>query len=174
MNRGRIVSILLAACCGCTTKEPIRRAEPPAEVCKQAENRSGTRHSHAFTEKQLDVLRSFALSESPVLWQTVQALKAEKASRKAGIAKLCNEMRDFGRNPDADPDVVALRRACADMDASLNAIYAKLEEAYIAFKKMQATPGKKEYADMMRMALEDGIQEADSAATKYRTMSKEK
>ena len=55
----------------------------------------------------------------------------------------------------------------------MNTIYAKMEDAYIAYKKFQATPGSREYGDMMKRALEDGIQEADSAVAKYRTMFKE-
>lgn len=119
-------------------------------------------------------LRDFALTEAPQLWQTIQSLKAEKVTRKAALEALCKEMKDFGRDPDTDPDVASLRAACDDLDGSLVTIYGKLEEAYIAYKKMQATPGHKEYADMMKAALEDGIQEADATAARYREMSRDK
>jgi len=174
MNRKLMTILLLAACCGCMTKAPTPHIVRQVDANGRSESRAETSRGRAFTDKQLDALRSFALSESPVLWQTVQALKVEKASRKAGIEKLCKEMREFGRNPDVDPDVAVLKQSYEDLEVSLNTIYAKLEDAYIAYKKMQATPGRREYADMMKLALEDGIQEADAAVAKYRTMSKEK
>lgn len=127
-----------------------------------------------WTAKQLNLLRAFALQESPKLWQTVQALRAEHEMRASALSKLRSELVDFSRNPDADPDYVALKVSNDRLMESLNAIYAKMEEAYISYKKFQATPGHKEYDDMMKSALEDGIQEADSAVAKFQTMSREK
>ena len=127
-----------------------------------------------WSERQLNLLQTFALQESPKLWQTVQELRAEHEIRATALSKLRYELVDFGRNPDVDPDYVALKASNEGLMESLNAIYAKIEDAYIAYKKFQATPGRKEYGDMMRSALEDGIQEADSAMTKFQTMSRDK
>ena len=165
--------VLGAIFCGCATKQcPTVKIETEKPV-KNVKSASDVQR-RKFTDKQIDVLRSFALTESPVLWQTVQTLKAEKATRKAGLDKLCKEMREFGRNPELDPDVAALKSAYEGLDGSLAVIYGKIEDAYIAYKKMQATPGRKEYADLMKTALEDGIQEADSAVARYRSMSRNK
>lgn len=160
--------------CGCATKsaEAPRVVSPDLATTKTV--CAGEKSRRIWTEKQLDALRSFALAESPGLWQTVQMLKAEKASRKAALEALCKEMKEFGRNPNIDPDVAALKSAYEDLDGSLVTVYQKLEEAYIAYKKMQATPGRKEYADMMRSALEEGIQEAETTVARYREMSKTK
>ncbi len=184
-TRSWLLWLPMAACvafCGCVTnREAVaetgttnvvatKRGEKGAAAVPVREAAS----RRVWTEKQLGVLRSFALVESPRLWQTVQMLKAEKASRKASLESLCKEMRDFGRNPETDPDVAALRAAFADLDGSLATIYEKLEEAYIAYKKMQATPGRREYADMMKAALEDGVKEADATAARYRELSRTK
>ena len=127
-----------------------------------------------WSAKQLNLLQTFALQESPKLWQTVQGLRAEHEMRASALSKLRYELVDFGRNPDADPDYASLKAANDGLMESLNAIYAKIEDAHIAYKKFQATPGRKEYGDMMRNALEDGIQEADSVMTKFQTMSRDK
>lgn len=127
-----------------------------------------------WNAKQLNLLRTFALQESPKLWQTVQDLRAEHEIRASALSKLRSELVDFGRNPDADPDYASLKATNDELMESLNTIYVKMEEAYISYKKFQATPGHKENGDMMKSALEDGIQEAESAVAKYRTMSREK
>ena len=183
---GMRLLIVMAACaafCGCATSRKtvaeagtadVVAARRAPETSASAASVRETAPRRAWTEKQLDALRSFALVESPSLWQTVQMLKAEKASRKASLESLCKEMRDFGRDPETDPDVAALRASFADLDGSLATIYEKLEEAYIAYKKMQATPGHREYADMMKAALEDGVKEADATAARYREMSRSK
>ena len=182
-SRILIVTAACAAFCGCATSRKSAAEAGPADVvaARRAPETSVSEASvretaprRVWTEKQLDALRSFALVESPRLWQTVQMLKAEKASRKASLESLCKEMRDFGRDPEADPDVAALRASFVDLDGSLATIYEKLEEAYIAYKKMQATPGRREYADMMKAALEDGVKEADATAARYRELSKSK
>ena len=127
-----------------------------------------------WSEKQLNLLRSFALQESPKLWQTVQALRAEHETRTAALAKLRAELVDFGRNPDVDSDYVTLKTANDGLLESLNAVYAKIEDAYIAYKKYQATPEIREYGDMMRRVLDDGLNEATFAESRYLRMSREK
>ncbi len=127
-----------------------------------------------WTDRQVEMLRSFALQESPSLWQTVQALKAESAARKAELKKLRDDLALFGRNPNRDPDCLSLKKSYEELDESVMVVYTKLEDAYLSYKKFQATPGKKEYGDLMRKALEDGIQEADAASAKYKNLSQTK
>lgn len=134
----------------------------------------GSRRNRVYTNRQLDTLRTFALSESPKLWETLQTLKVEKSQLTARVGKLSAEMREFGRNPDADPDVASLRTACVELDGAIRAIYMRLEEAYLAYEKMRATPGRKDYADLMKTALEDGVREADATMSRYRNMSMDK
>lgn len=164
----RCVTVLvgLATAMGCVTSKTASESSVASHKAVKVQR--------TFSEQQLATLRSFALSESPRLWQTVQTLKAEKAARAAALSALCAEMRSFGRDPKSDPDVTALVQVEADLERSINTIYEKLEAAYIAYKKMLATPGRNEYADMMRIALEDGVQEADATTARYREMSKTK
>lgn len=127
-----------------------------------------------WNKAQLSLLRTFALQEAPKLWQTVQALRAERETRTAGLAKLRAELVDFGRNPDVDPDYVALQAANEGLQDSINAILAKLEDAYIAYKKFEATPGRREHGDVMRKIMDDGLQEASAAEQRYLQMSRAK
>ena len=72
--------------------------------------------------------------------------------------------------PEQDMD---FKRICAlrdDMIRSRAALRAKLEDAYIAAKKYEAAPSRKDYQELHRKALEDGIQEADAAAAKFKEM----
>jgi len=64
-----------------------------------------------WSAKQLNLLQTFALQESPKLWQTVQGLRAEHEMRASALSKLRYELVDFGRNPDADPDYGSLKAA---------------------------------------------------------------
>ena len=145
--------------------EPISTVEPvPAPKPKRRQ----------WNKEQLNLLRTFALQESPKLWQTVQALRAERETRTAALANLRKELVDFGRNPEADQDYVALSAANDGLLDSMNAIFEKLEAAYIAYKKFQATPGRREYGDMMRKVLDDGMNEASAAESRYLQMSRTK
>ena len=61
-----------------------------------------------------------------------------------------------------------------EMAESLKTMRTKIEDAYLASCKYEATPGRKEYGELMRKALEDGIQEAEAAAARYERWSKTK
>ena len=177
-----VINIILTACfvaaCiwGCASvSEPSRPQPippPPSPVATMPPMQKPK--PRQWSDKQLNLLRAFALQESPKLWQTVQALRAEHEMRTAALSRLRSELADFGRNPDTDHDYVSLKASNDRLLESVNAIYAKMEDAYIAYKKFQATPGSREYGDMMKRALEDVIQEADAAVAKYRTMFKGK
>lgn len=160
---------LLVVTSGCqTSNDAVSPKEVKTSVVAVAPRRCVPRHR---TKKQLDALRTFALQESQSLWRTVQTLKAETASRKASLKGLKNDLLDFGRNPDTDNDYQALKASIDDLECSMESVYCKLEDAYLAYKKYQATPGKQEYGDIMRRALEDGIQEADAASKRYHNMA---
>lgn len=160
---------LLLAVVGCQT-QPGGRSSASTEE----EIASSASAPKRWNRHKLNVLRTFALQESPTLWQTVQSLRAEYASRKAGLAGLKGDLLEFGRNPKTDSDYQALRQSCEDLRESLDQICRKIEDAYISYKKFQATPSRAEYENLMRKSLEDGIQEADAASRRYRTMTRTK
>jgi len=57
---------------------------------------------------------------------------------------------------------------------SLVKIFFNLENAYIASKKYEASPSRKDYQDTMKRALEDGIQDANMATERYKAMTRQK
>ena len=160
---------------GCTSisGSPVSRPVPEAVTVLRTPSPQKPK-PRQWNKAQLSILRTFALQESPELWQTVQTLRAERESRTARLKKLREELVDFGRNPDIDPDYVALKEANDGLLDSLNAIFAKLEDAYIAYKKFEATPGQREYGDFMRKTLTEGLQEATEAEKRYLQMSRTK
>ena len=76
----------------------------------------------------------------------------------------------FDKSPDQDMD---FQRICAlrdDMVRSWKALRIKLEDAYIASRKYEASPSRKDYQEIHQKALEDGILEADAAEAKFKEM----
>lgn len=159
---------------GCTSISETSDIQPRQVVAPGMKASQQKPQLRQWSETQLSILRAFALQESPKLWQTVQALRAERETRTAALTKLRAELVDFGRDPEADPDYAALKAANDGLLESLNAVYTKIEDAYFAYKKYQATPGNKEYGDMMRRVLDDGMNEAAAAEGRYLRMSREK
>lgn len=171
----KVLAVLsVAAILGCSSVS--KPSTPPKTPTAQLEGKSRVQQKpqRQWNKTQLELLRTFALQESPELWQTVQALRAERESRMAGLKKLRAELIDFGRNPDEDPDYVALKAANDGLLDSLNAIFMKLEDAYIAYKKFEATPSRREYGDVMRKVLADGLLDASEAEKRYIQMSRTK
>ena len=124
--------------------------------------------------EQVQLLQDFAMKESPRIWQTIQAMRGEMTTSEANIKSLREELKLFGRNPDADDDCKALVAGLTELRHAYDAIFDKLEDAYIAAKKFEASPSRKDYQDMMKRALEDGIQDATIATERYKAMTRQK
>ncbi len=167
-----VLSVAAILGCASVSKPSTTQEKPTAHL--EGKSVVQQKPQRQWNKTQLGLLRTFALQESPELWQTVQALRAERELRTAGLKKLRAELIDFGRNPDEDPDYVTLKAANDGLLDSLNAIFVKLEDAYIAYKKFEATPSRSEYGDVMRKVLADGLRDASEAEKHYLQMSRTK
>ena len=126
------------------------------------------------TFEQIQLLQRFAQKESPKIWQTLQMIRGEMSESSRRIRELRSELLEFGRNPDADEDCQAMMAGLEDLRRTYDAIFDKLEDAYIAAKKYEASPSRKDYQATMKRALEDGIQDADMATERYKAMTRQK
>ena len=117
-----------------------------------------------------DKIQTFALKEAPKVWEVYQALKSEIDVQNGKIEELRKTLLAFDKDPDQDMDFKSICALRDDMIRSRAALRAKLEDAYIAVKKYEAAPSRKDYQELHRKALEDGIQEADAAAAKFKEM----
>ena len=97
-------------------------------------------------------------------------MQSEIDVQSGKIEELRKTLVAFNKEPEQDVD---FKRICAlrdDMIRSRTALRAKLEDAYIAAKKYEASPSRKDYQELHRKALEDGVLEADAAAAKFKEM----
>ena len=146
-----------------------RAAQEVAE--REAKERAGVARREALRE---DKLRTFAIKNADGLWRTYQMLKGEIDGQNKRIEELKTAFAEFGKNPDEDVDY---RRICGLRDGmvrSCQVMRAKIEDAYLAFMKFEATPGKSEYSKIMSKALEEGVREAEAAESRFKRMSVEK
>lgn len=141
----------------CASNQPPPKEKPPKR-----------------TFEQVQLLQRFAQKESPKIWQTMQMIRGEMSESARRIRELRSELLEFGRNPDADEDYKSLSAGLEDLRRTYDAIFDKLEDAYIAAKKYEASPSRKDYQDVMKRALEDGIQDADMATERYKAMTRQK
>ena len=126
------------------------------------------------TVEQIQLLRDFAMKESPQISKTIQQLNGEISDSIVRLKKLRAEMLEFDRNPDADEDYKALKVGLRELQRAYDAIFDKLEDAYIAAKKYEASPSRKDYHEMMKRAFEDGVQDANMATERYKEMTRQK
>ena len=126
------------------------------------------------TAEQIQLLQEFAQKESPEVWRTIQSLRGEMTESARKLKRLRDQLTEFDRNPELDEDYRALRFGLQDLKRTYDAIYDNLEDAYIAAKKFEASPSRKEYQDIMKKAIEDGIQNATIATERYKMMMRQK
>lgn len=115
-------------------------------------------------------LRAFALKESPGIWKTVQLLKGEIGTLSDKIKKLEATLRQFGKDPKVDEDVVRIRDYKEQLKVQLSLVKGRLETAYLASKKYEALPQRREFNDLMRKSLEDGVSSAEMAEQRYKEL----
>lgn len=143
-------------------QDPLPPTPPPAPVPRKR------------TAEQMQLLQDFALKESPQIHATIQMLRAEMTDSGNKLKKLRADLLEFDRNPDTDDDYKALVAGLKELRHAYDAIFDKLEDAYIAAKKYEASPSRKDYQQMMKRALEDGIQDANMATERYKAMTRQK
>ena len=176
MRRNAIMagmSVAVVCLVGCQTQPPPPSTKPaPVNVEKKPEPPPPMPRKR--TPEQIQLLQDFAQKESPKIWQTIQAMRAEMSTSGAKIKNLREELKLFDRDPDSDEDYKALVAGLQELKHAYNAIFDKLEDAYIAAKKYEASPSRKDYQDVMKRALEDGINDANMATERYKAMTRQK
>ena len=115
-------------------------------------------------------IQTFALKEAPKVWEVYQSLQSEIDVQNGKIEELRKTLLAFDKVPEQDAD---FKRICAlrdEMIRSRKALRAKLEDAYIAAKKYEVSPSRKDYQELHKKALKDGILEATVASEKFKEM----
>ena len=158
---------------GCGGKGEETGAEPAAGVASAVPGKGATARSGRAGTKE-EKLRAFALAEAPAAWETYQTLAAEAELQERRLETLRAELAEFGRNPEGDDDFRELSRQLQDMRVMRDNVVSRLEAAYIAARKCEATPGRQDLDELRRKALQDGIQEAESASWRFRQMREAK
>lgn len=156
----------------CKQDSARRSAEELAQQ-EAAKKRDEELRAKAVAERE-SRLRSFVLKEAPRLGESYQLLQVQIKTQGKKIEDLRRTLVEFGKKPEEDVDfkaICAMREEMAGVERSLRK---KMEDAYIAFCKFQAMPSQKEYDELRRKALEDGVMEAEAAAARYREMSHNK
>ena len=121
-------------------------------------------------EAKDDKIRSFALKDAPKIWAVYQSLQSEIDVQGGKIDELRKTLIAFGKQPELDED---FNRICAvreEMIRTRKTLRVKLEDAYIAAKKYETSPSRKDYQALHKKALEDGILEADQAEARFKEM----
>ena len=151
----------------------VKKAAPKAkkeEAARIAEVKRVQEENKRRQEEKDEKIRSFALKEAPKVWAVYQSLQSEIDVQNGKIEKLRKTLVSFDKAPEQDVD---FQRICAlrdEMIRSWKALRTKLEEAYIASRKYEASPSRKDYQELHKKALEDGILEADAAEAKFKEM----
>lgn len=172
---GFIGTLALAALCIAGIRKGCGGVEDGAAVAVVGESaavepgtaRPGKPGSGGTREEKL---RAFALAEAPTAWETYQTLAAEVELQTRRVESLRQELVEFGRTPEGDDDFRELSRQLQDMRVMRDNVVSRLEAAYIAARKCEATPGRQDLDDLRRKTLQDGIQEAESASWRFRQM----
>ena len=169
-------------------KAKARRAERIATEAKQAEIEKAQKEDAArlaeAKRKQAEAaaaakrkqeskdakIQEFALKDAPKVWQVYQFLQGEINVQNGKIEELRSTLVTFGKSPEEDEDFNKICAIRDDMIRTRKALRAKIEDAYIAAKKYEASPSRKDYQELHKKALEDGILEADQAEAKFREM----
>lgn len=152
------------------TEESRRVEAQKAKELESARIAKAKRRQETKDEK----IQTFALKEAPKVWEVYQSLKSEIDVQNEKIEELRKSLESFGRSPEQDTDFVRICALRDDMTHSRDALRTKLEDAYIAAKKYEAAPSRKDYQELHKKALEDGVLEADSASARFKEMRRNK
>lgn len=145
-----------------------REAEAEAEAKHRQEKQLAAQKMRK--EAKEEKIRSFALKEATEVWRVYQSLQGEIDIQSNRISELRKTLETFGKFPDEDEDFKQICLMREEMIRYHAALRKCLEDAYLAKCKFDATPGRKDYSEQHRKALEDGIREAAAVADRFKEM----
>lgn len=148
----------------------VKRREAEAAAAAKRKQSEQIAAQKKRQEAKDEKIRAFALKEAPDVWSVYQMLRSEIDVQSNRISQLRKTLETFGKNPEADEDFKRICSMREEMIATRSALRKRLEDAYIAKCKFEATPGRREYEEQHRKALEDGIREALEAADRFNEM----
>jgi hypothetical protein len=187
---GDILDFLKRHCRGCGTVVAIavalvvllvilstimfEREKKAAQVRLAAEEKQRQEEAIKREEAKVDKIRKFALKETPSVWAAYQSLQSEVDVQDVKIKELSRVLMEFDRIPEQDEDFVRIRELRDDMIRTRDALWKRLEDAYLAARKFEAAPTSKGNEELLKKALEDGVAEADAAEKKFKEMRQSK
>ena len=121
-------------------------------------------------ESKDEKIRTFALQELPRVWSLYQDLGSEVVVLSNRISDLHKTLVTFGKMPDQDADFNQICAMREEMMVAHTSLRRRLEDAYIAKCKYEATPGRRDYEEQHRRALENGIKDAAVIAERFKEM----
>ena len=123
-------------------------------------------------DDQKDALRTFALKESPQVWRTIQQLTSEITEMGRKERELSAALSRFNEDPEKDPDILRLRDVREQLKRQVYEVWDKLKEAYLASKRYEAMPNRKDFNELMRRSLNEGVEAAELAERRYTELKK--
>ena len=136
------------------------------EAARQAEE---TARERARQDREAR-LRDFAAKEIPALLKVYQDLQGAIVEQNKRIVDLEKTLKTFEKEPRQDADYMRICSMRDEMVVARGSMHAKIEDAYIAYCKFKATPNRKDYDELYRKTLEDGIKAAEVAAKRFDEM----
>lgn len=147
-----------------------KRRELEAAADRERLQREERAAARMRQEAKDEKIRMFALKEAPDVWNVYQSLQSEIDVQSNKIFELRKTLETFGKSPDDDADFKSICSMRDEMIRIRVALRKRLEDAYIAKCKFEATPGRKDYEEQHRKALQNGIREALEAADRFKEM----
>ena len=147
------------------------RKETAARIAEEKRQRAEAEIAAKRRQMAKDAkIQAFALKDAPRVWSVYQALQGEIDVQNGKIEELRKTLVAFGKIPEQDVDFTRICSLRDEMVRSRTVLRTKLEDAYIAAKKYEASPSRKDYQALHIKAIEDGILEADAASAKFKEM----
>lgn len=167
---GCLVPILAIVIIACVAQVMTKMKEEADQAKIAAEERQRQDAEEMRIKMRKEKIKAFALKEAPRVWSTYQSLQSEIDLQNGRIDDLAKSLRAFDRLPEQDEDFVRICKLRDEMVRTLETLWRRMEDAYLAAKKYEATPASKNNKELMDKAIEDGIIEADAAAMKFNDM----
>lgn len=144
--------------------ERVRREQALREAADAESRIAGYR---AAAERHEDEMRSFALKESPRIWETIQHLRAMVEEQDARIAEMQRTAMESGLPWRGSERYERIYRTRNKLVRALRQVEDRLSEALMAAQRYRASPRRAEVEAATRKALENGVMESEWVWKQY-------
>lgn len=164
------VSILVCLCVVHGDKVRTKHVNDAKERAPAVQEESMQKEKENLRREKRELIKEFALKESPSMWEIFQNLEATIVNQRNQLDSVKQTLESFGRKAEDDNDYAVIKRRLDKLVIVRMTLWQRMVQAYIQSCKFKVSSGDAQQRELCRTAMDNAVREAELAKKRYQEM----